>query len=371
MKILVSGGHLTPALAFIDLVQTHHTTDEVVFVGRVYSQDTNKQLSQEKQEVTKKHVRFISFVAPRANPFSIVDKILYPFLLTISVLSAIRIILQEKPDVYLSFGSYVAVPIALASFCLRVPIVTHEQTRTVGEATKLIMKLAKKVAVTYESSTLPLPKNKVVVTGNPLRKALFKSSPKPPWILTMPDKPVLYITGGNQGSEIINTIVQQALRQLVKQWFVIHQCGAATDKRNYMTYLLHARSRLPNTLQADYIVKEWISEEELSWIYKHANVVVARSGANTVQELAALRVPSVLVPLPFAHHDEQHLNAKYLSEAGGAVILQQKDLSPVSMIEQTSKVQKIGRSMRLKLKELQIRLDGAEQLYEVVSAVTK
>ncbi len=370
MKILISGGHLTPALAFIEHVQTAHSGNQIVFAGRVYSQDTNKQLSQEKEEVLKKHVEFLSFSAPRANAFSMVDRLLYPLRLVVSVVMAMKLLLQEKPDVFLSFGSYVAVPLAIASFCLRVPVVTHEQTKTVGEATRFMVSLAKKVAVTYDSSLDKLPPAKSVLTGNPLRPVLFIQASRPEWIQSLPEKPILYITGGNQGSEIINTIVQQSLKPLVKQWFVIHQCGAATEKRNYLTELLNSRSHLPQTLQADYVVKEWISESELSWIYHKASVVIARSGANTVQELAALAIPAVLIPLPFAHHDEQHLNAKYLADIGGAVILPQKDLSPTSLIESATKVQRLGRSMKLKLKSLPINLDGAEKLYQVVKSVT-
>jgi UDP-N-acetylglucosamine--N-acetylmuramyl-(pentapeptide) pyrophosphoryl-undecaprenol N-acetylglucosamine transferase len=371
MNILISGGHLTPALAFIEYLQAQHPEVKVTFVGRLYSQDRLKQQSQEHSEVTRRGIEFVPFFAPRISSGNVLDRVVYSCQLVISVFQALLIVLRYRPSVFLTFGSYVAVPLALASAMLRIPIVTHEQTRTVGEATKFISRLAKVVALSHASSQSQLPGKKTVVTGNPLRRQLFVTQPRPDWAPPTSEKPLLYITGGNQGSEMINLMVQQTLKALIKHWQVIHQSGGATAKRNYLKELNKARSQLSPVLQADYSVREWINESELGWIYSRATVVVARSGANTVQELAALQIPSILVPLPFAHHDEQTLNAKYLADTGGAILLAQKELSPQSLLAATEKARKFSRSMKNKLKVLTVPLDADAQLYQVVTKVCK
>jgi UDP-N-acetylglucosamine--N-acetylmuramyl-(pentapeptide) pyrophosphoryl-undecaprenol N-acetylglucosamine transferase len=371
MNIVISGGHLTPALAFIEYLQAHHPQTQVTFVGRLYSQDRLRQKSQEHEEVTRRQIPFIPLFAPRMNSNGLVDRVMYVLQLLASVFHALGILITHRPDAFLSFGSYVAVPLALASALLRIPIVTHEQTRTVGQATKLIARVAKVVAVSHASSQAQLPGRNVVVTGNPLRLQLFAAQPKPDWAPPTSEKPLLYITGGNQGSEMINLMVQQTLKSLLKHWQVVHQCGGATAKRNYIQELLKTRSHLTQVQQADYSVREWLKETELGWVYSRANVVVARSGANTVQELAALRIPSVLIPLPFAHHDEQTLNARYLAETGGAILLPQKELSPQSLVAATEKARKFSRSMKNKLKTLHVPLDADAQLYQVLANVCK
>lgn len=371
MKILISGGHLTPALAFIEYVKAEHPDVELVFAGRTFSQDRLKQKSQEMDEVKRRDVRFITVSAPRLNTGSVVDKGLSLLQLAAAFFRSLLLILKERPTVFLSFGSYLAVPLAAACAVLRVPIVTHEQTRAVGESTKFVAKLAKALALTHSSSLDYINHRKVVITGNPLRPALFKTQPQPAWISRTPGKPLLYITGGNQGSEVINTTIQQVLKTLVKHWQVIHQCGAATTKRNYLQEARKAKSSLPQTLQDEYVVKEWISEEELGWIYHQASAVIARAGANTVLELAALGVPSILIPLPFAHYDEQTLNARFLADQGGAILLSQKELMAESLLTALAKVKRHTRSMKTKLKQVAVPTDGSAKLYQLLVEVIR
>jgi len=371
MKILIPGGHLTPALAFIDYLKTSHPHDEVVFCGRLFSQDILKQKSQEKTEVTRRNVPFVFFQAPRWDHSSLSTKIKYPFYLILAVFQALRLLWHHKPSIVLSFGGYLAVPIAVAAYLLRVPVVTHEQTRTVGVATRLIGRFAKKIALTYPETAFDLPDSKTVVTGNPLRLGLFTPQPRPAWLASDLKLPLIYITGGNQGSEVINIMVQQGLRSLLKEWVVIHQCGNPTQKRKYKHELEQAKRKLPANLQNNYLVREWLTEEELGWLYQHASGVVSRAGANTVLELAAHHLPSILIPLPFAHGDEQVLNAKYLSDQGGAILIPQKDLTFTSLLAALTRITKYQRSMSLKLKNLVVPTDAAAKLYQVLSAVVE
>lgn len=370
MKILISGGHLTPALAVIDYIQDQHPETKIIFVGRKFSQDKLKQPSNEAQEVKKREVPFVTLNAPRMSHDLPLNLVLRLPAFILATCSAINILLTQKPTVFLSFGGYLALPLALACYLLRIPIVTHEQTKAAGLANQIIGKLAQKVAISHSSSGRYFQAKKTILTGNPLRAALFKTQKRPNWLPTAPNKPLLYITGGNQGSEIINSITQQALRPLLSQWFVVHQCGNPTSQRNYKAELEQSFQRLSATLRGSYIVREWVNENELAWLYQHASVVISRAGANTVAELIAHHLPAILIPLPFARHDEQALNAQYMADLGGAEVLPQKELNSVTLLKKLAVVKKYHSTMKQHLSDTQTPADAAAKLYQVLIDVT-
>jgi len=143
MKILISGGHLTPALAFIDFLTLEHSTDQVVFIGRTESQPGQR--SHERAEVAARKIKFYELDPPRIRSKSKLLTLLSLPGLMPAILRALQVIGKEKVDIFLSFGSYLAVPVAIAAWLKRVPVVTHEQTMYLGLSSTLIAKLAKKI----------------------------------------------------------------------------------------------------------------------------------------------------------------------------------------------------------------------------------
>lgn len=366
MKILISGGHLTPALALCDYLQTNHPEIEIVFVGREYSQESLLQKSQEKTEIQKRNIPFISFSAPKMGHQSWWEKVSLPIKLWSSLMAAKKILRQEKPKVFVSFGGYLAVPIAIASWWLQVPIITHEQTRSPGFANKIIGYFASEVAVSFKETVAHFDAHKTRVIGNPIRPQLLSIyTRKPEWMMES-EKPLLYITGGNQGSEVINHTIAEALPQLVKEWFVIHQCGNPTSRHHYKQELETVRKTLPSADQNQYVIREWISTEELGWIYRHATLVISRAGANTVVELATLAIPSLLIPLPHAHHQEQLVNAQWLAEHGGAQIIEQTDFTAHALLTTLTQLKPQLASMETKLHSLRMPVDADQRLFELI-----
>lgn len=374
MKILVSGGHLTPALAFIDYVKQNQPDVDFVFVGREYSQDAVKQKSQEKLELQQRNIPFISFQAVR---FSLLLSWRAPYasiLFLKSFFHAISIFGKQRPDCFLSFGGYLALPLALAAWLWKIPIITHEQTHTLGIANRLIGNLASTLAVAHPNTTGlgRISPNKIVITGNPIRTQLFDTIEKTPdWLAQIdPTKPILYITGGNQGSEIINSVISQALSRLTKKWQIIHQCGNPTQKVNYKEDLEKKRQQLPQSRQAAYIVKEWISQTDLAWIFQHVSAIISRSGANTIEEIIAFELPAILIPLPFSYQQEQLVNAQFLVKKGGALMVQQKDLNADSIIEATETLLKQRKKIQNKLELLQLKdyQQPAKLLYQTIKS---
>ena len=202
MKILISGGHLTPALAFIDFAKANHPQDKIVFAGRQFSQDRLKQKAVERREVEARGVKFISFSSVSADLNTWLDIFIKPLKFISSLVKANKIFVQEKPDLFLSFGGYLAVPLAIMAKLRKIPIVTHEQTKVAGKATQFIGQMADKIAVSFEKTKYLNSLEKVVVTGNPLRPAIFNEKIKQPsWYKSDSNLPLLLIMGGNQGSK--------------------------------------------------------------------------------------------------------------------------------------------------------------------------
>ncbi len=374
MHILITGGHLTPALALIDYIQTH-TNDTVAFVGRLYSQETSQQKSQEKTAIVQRKVKFIPFTTAKLKSPGAVDHALQSLQVLKAVSQAWQIISREKPDVIVSFGGYLAFPVAVAGWLQRVPIVTHEQTRHRGQANSWIAKLATKVAISFPESKQYFPAGKTIVTGNLLREKLFeKSSKQPEWVKTNSKLPVLYITGGNQGSQIINTVIGQALAELTKEWFVVHQCGNPTNVVNYRRELEGIARRLPAEQRERYVVREWFDESDLRWIYHQAKLIISRAGANTIYELIALAKPSILIPLPLTHQDEQTLHGQLLESFGSAIAISQKDFTPAELLHQIHRFKRLAKTFQRSANEARDRviLDGTARFYQLLkSCITR
>lgn len=368
-KILISGGHLTPALALIDYLKENQIADiEIIFAGRLFSQDIDKQEAQEKKEVEKRKVKFVSFDAPKPAA-SIIEKITLGPKLFLSCFKAALILIRYRPKVYISFGGYLAIPLGLMSWVLGIPIVTHEQTVGAGQANLFLAKFAKIVAVSYKESLKYFPKDKAVITGNPIRPDLIIAKPeRPTWSIDLSNqKPTLLVTGGNQGSYILNTTISQILPKIIHSWNIIHACGNPTSSINYTAELEKIKQTLHAAHRNNYIIKEWLSTSELAWVYNIADGAVSRAGANTVQEIAFAQIPTIFIPLPFAKGNEQLLNAKTLTESGAAILLEQKNLSAETLVEKIGQLKKLQKSMRRKLETHKPNTNGAEKLWNLIS----
>lgn len=364
--IAISGGHLTPALATIEYFQKAHPDVRLVFVGRKYMQEKEKQLANESRIAAELGIPFHQITAAKFHRAAWWRNLGEIARLVPSLFQALQILRQERVSLFLSFGGYLAVPLAVAAKILRIPVVTHEQTKTSGLANEFIANLADKVALSYADSRKNFPKEKIVVTGNPIRSSLLREYKRKPTWIPESNKPILYVTGGSQGSQVINSTVGQILPYLTERFLVIHQCGQSENQR-YLHTLMAQAEILPEAQRSRYVVREWIEDKEVSWIMQHASLAVSRAGANTTQEVSLHAVPTIFIPLPFAHNNEQFKNAEALEEAGAAIILEQKNLDPDTLVEtiQAASAQRAHLRRRAeKIRETYIT-NGAELLGEL------
>ena len=366
MRILFSGAHLTPALAMIDFIQTNHKEHQLFFVGRLYSQEKLNQKAIEKEEVEKRKIKFIPFSASKFANYSFLSRASAFFMFPKTIALARKILIEEKIDLFLSFGSYLAVPFAIAAKSLGITVVTHEQTVVLGKANKFIASIADKVAISYEETKKYLKRSDLVVTGNPIRARLFAKDLKRPKWLTETPKNLLLVMGGNQGSFIINDLIKENLEKLLEKYSIIHQCGRVNKIRDSFKELNEIKNKLPKVLQEKYFIKEWIEEEDLFWIYQHAKFAISRSGANAVLELSLAPLPAILIPLENTYQNEQQANASVMQKINGALILQQSKLDTNTFLDSIAYLEKNYKEMRLSLAKNQLYQDASSKLYQLL-----
>ncbi|WP_243716031.1 UDP-N-acetylglucosamine--N-acetylmuramyl-(pentapeptide) pyrophosphoryl-undecaprenol N-acetylglucosamine transferase [Actinomadura darangshiensis] len=243
----------------------------------------------------------------------------------LGVVQARGIVADFEPDVVLATGGYVAVPVGVAARMCRCPLVVHEQTVRLGLTNRTLARVATRMAVSSESS-LPLLPDSVraaaVVTGNPVRPEILTGKPdRAVADLGLdgfdPRLPTVYVTGGAQGSQQMNALVTAILPWLLGRANVIHQCGADNldDVRARVTQMQLPADQAGRRLLIPYVAAE------LPDVLALADVVVSRSGAGTIAELAALGKAAILVPLAGSAGNEQVHNARHLAEIGAAIAL--------------------------------------------------
>ena len=316
MKILITGAHFTPAVAVVEELKKYPDVN-LVYVGRTNTMEGDKVSSKESQILPTMGVKFIPIITGRVQrtltPYSIPSLIKIP----IGFIQSLYIILSQKPDVILSFGGYVAVPIVFVGWLFSIPIILHEQTLVSGLANTFCANFADVIALSFRQEGRFEGKN-VIVTGNPIRQMILSKKK-----VSKNKLPLVLITGGNQGSHIINETVKYSLEKLKKIAFIIHVTG---DNK------FEDFEGLENLQDENYQVKKWIGNE-YGEILQKADLVVSRAGANTLTELAYVGKPGLVIPLPYLYQDEQMKNAEYFEEVGLVKILPQSKLSAIILVE--------------------------------------
>ena len=323
-KILITGGHLAPALAVIEELKKTKKNIEIIFVGRKYALDSEKTISLEYKEITKLKIPFISLTAGRLTRVLTLRSLRNFLRLPIGFFNAFFIVRDQKPDVVLSFGSYLAVPIVFWAYLFKIPSFSHEQTIRPGLANRIISLFAKKIFVAFPEAKHYFNPGKTLITGNPVRKSIFivKKIPFP----IAPGFPVIYITGGSLGSHSINEHIKKIIPKLVHDFIVIHQVGETKEYGDYEG-LLKIKQSLPRGFQNRYFLSKHFFEDEIGYIYSRSDLIVGRAGANTFFELIALQKPAIFIPLPWSAGREQQRHAEIFARAGCGEIFHQVEPS--------------------------------------------
>ncbi len=237
-----------------------------------------------------------------------------------SIFQSASLIRDFSPALVLGMGGYSAGPACLAARFLGVKTAIHEQNSYPGLTNRLLSRIVDRVFISFEESRQGFKNRSTLLTGNPVRKELFKSGDRE---TGERNRFTILVVGGSQGARAVNRAFVEALVYLNKKGKypeVIHQTG----KMDHEQVLEDYRSKNIKGEVVPFI-------EDMVNAYSHADFVVSRAGATTIFELAASGKPSVLIPYPHAANNHQEINALSLVRAGGAEMIRQKDLTGGSM----------------------------------------
>jgi len=358
MKIIIVGGHLSPALSVIDSLPKDW---EVLFVGRKYVFEGEKSLSLEYKTINDLKIPFEEISTGRLQRKFSKNTIPSLFKLPSGFFKALRILKKFQPDIVLGFGGYLQIPIVFASFFLRIPVVLHEQTLESGFANKICSPMAKKICISWESSFKFFPKKKTVLTGNPIRKEIIGKSK------IKNHKPLIYITGGSSGSHFLNSLIEKLIPNLLVNFNVIHQTGDSLEYDDF-NRLKKLRETLPKGLKENYSIHKFINPSDVGNILRQAEFVISRAGINTVTELIFTKKPAILIPLPFSANNEQLKNARFLEKLGLAFVILQRQATSELLF---SKIKSMHKNINQYNKNSQnrkdvVRKDAANKIVAVL-----
>lgn len=316
MKVLIAGGgtggHVYPGIAVAEELMRIRPDAQVLFVGG--------RRGVEAQAVPESGFR-IRFVTTRGLPRRAWWR--WPAALmanAVGVFQALGVVMAEKPDVVLGTGGYVSGPVALAAILLRRPLVLQEQNSIPGLANRWLARVADEVHLSFtEARGFFARKDNLKITGNPVRSYVLggdRAAGMREFGLVV-GKPTVFIFGGSRGAHRINQAGIEAMRRLKDRVDV--QFILQTGRDDY-----EGARQTVETERLPARVVPYLRQIQLA--YAVADLVVCRSGAMTLAEIAACGTPAILVPYPYAAHNHQEVNARNLVERGAAALILDREL---------------------------------------------
>jgi UDP-N-acetylglucosamine--N-acetylmuramyl-(pentapeptide) pyrophosphoryl-undecaprenol N-acetylglucosamine transferase len=319
MRVMIAGGgtggHVIPALAIAGALKSAYDA-EVCFIGTARGMET--------QLVPQAGYALELIEVGQLNRVSLATKLKTIVALPRGILYCLGLLRRWQPEAVVGVGGYASGPAMLAALFLRVPTLAFEPNAVPGMANRLIGKRISAAAVNFAPTRVYF--RNAEVTGIPVRAEFFTLAPRPPQ-----SAPRLLVMGGSQGARALNQKMPQiakALLEAVPGLTILHQAGARHAETTEAAY---AASGAP--------VDRWRVQaflEDMPSQFAASDLILARSGASTVAELAASGKPSLLVPFPQAADDHQRKNAEVLVEGGAAVMLLEQDMTDARLLDALS-----------------------------------
>ena len=318
IKVIISGGgtggHIFPALAIAGALKKVAPDMDILFVGALGKMEMEK--------VPNSGYPIIGLWISGFQRGLSIANLLFPFKLLVSMIKALFIILKFKPAIVIGTGGYASGPVLRAATWLKIPILIQEQNNFPGVTNRILGRKAACICTAFEGMETYFPKDKILLTGNPIREDIFENKPSRLDALQAygleDDKPVVFVVGGSQGARSINHAISANILffkenniQLIWQ----------TGKAYYQTALTDVEKiGYPGIKVYDFI-------NTINMAFEAATVVISRAGAIAISELCRVGKPVILVPFPFAAGDHQTKNARALNEKNAAILIPDAEIT--------------------------------------------
>ncbi len=314
-----TGGHIYPALAFVDTFRKTYPDCEVIFFG-----SSNRM---EAQLIPSKGFRFVGMEMSGMNG-GLLAKASSAVSLLKATAKCVSFLKKEKPDLCVGFGNYISVPLIMAARICGIPTMIHEQNSSAGKANRMLGRFADAAAVSYASSVRDFPADKTRITGNPQATLAFEKAAQPE--MTEPygipaGAPFVLFMLGSLGSSSVSAVIDKALDLFDPDYYILITTGNSND----YTYTHTETDRIRFTEAVDGAV-----------MLKLCSLAVLRAGATTLCEVAAIGTPSVMIPSPFVANNEQYINALDFVRNQAAEVIEEKDLTPELLADTVNRLMK-------------------------------
>lgn len=364
MKILITGGgtggHIYPAVAFVNYLKKIDSETEFMYVG------TENGL--ESKIVPTYQIPFRTIKIQGFRRSLSIQNIKTVYLFLASIRKAKKILRAFRPDIVIGTGGYVSGSIVFAAKQLKIPTIIHEQNSVPGVTNKFLSKFANKIAICFPDAADHFPSEKVVLTGNPRGQEVLntqKSSVLTEYNLTLNKKTVV-IFGGSRGALKINQAFIEALPYFEdKNYQVLYASGEI-----YFKELQEKVNLLQNKL-TNISIQAYI--DKMAEVLVNADLIVGRAGATSIAEFTALGLPAILIPSPYVTNDHQTKNAQSLVNAGAVQMIPDSELTGARLVQTIDRIllnDEQCQAMAEASKSEGIP-DACDRLYELVKQLTE
>ena len=332
LRVIISGGgtggHIFPALSIANKLKELNPETEVLFVGA--------EGRMEMEKVPAAGYQIVGLPITGLQRRFDLSNFALPFKIFKSIRMARKVLKQFKPDIAIGVGGYASAPLLWVAGRLGIPTLIQEQNGFAGLTNKIVAKKAKKVCVAYEGMERFFPADRIIISGNPIRKEIVPSTPQMKeegysFYGLDPQKKHLFIVGGSLGSGTLNKSVRKWISEGKpggENLEVIWQCGKYY-KKDVDAFMAEIESKNPGSTK-DIWYSDFVQRMDLA--YAVADVVVSRSGASSVSELCAAHKAVIFVPSPNVAEDHQTHNAMALVRKDAGMIVKDAD-APETLLD--------------------------------------
>lgn len=322
MKTLIftgggSGGHVMPALTILKKINANKEYD-IHYVGGISSI--------ERELVREYELTYHPIHTGKLRRYLSVENLKDTMRVFLGLFDSFKVLwkFNKRETLVFSTGGFVSTPVVIAAKIQGKKVFIHEQTSRVGLANKINSFFADKVFISFEDSFKYFNKKKTFFSGYPLREECYSDYINPVIIngrnLNNESKPILFVTGGGNGAQLINKLIERNFKTLTEKYIIVHQVG-----KSFIDEYSHLKH--PDYFPLAFVAKEMID------LFKLATTTVSRSGAGTVCELIAVGKKSIYIPLKIAQKNEQYYNALEAHKKLGSVIIEEKALTDESFLK--------------------------------------
>lgn len=340
MKILFtgggSGGHFYPIIAIAQEIRNYTTKEKLVQSELYFMSDA----PYNERVLFENDIKFIQISAGKLRrDFSIMNLIknfLDLFKTFFGTIQALFKVFSLYPDIIVGKGGYASFPALLAARILGIPVFIHESDSRPGKVNRFAGKFAVRIALSYPEAAKFFKKEKVAVTGNPLRQEIITPTPNGAYEYLRLDKnlPVIFVTGGSQGASKINEIIVDVLPKLVEKYQIIHQVGKMkfADLSSRAHFVLKG-----NPFASHYKIFDYLDVAALRMTAGVASLVITRAGS-ALFEIANWGLPAIIIPIPEEISHDQRTNAFTYARSGGAAVIEEKNLTASVLLFEIDKI---------------------------------